>query len=253
MKSLLPAVLLALVPCTDGLQAAMIMIDDFGAPNPAAVFLIKMGHPNSVPVEQGGLPSIVGGERDVLVSVQGEPSVQSAQMLIGHEDSLFGRGVFQIATARDPGTVVTLQYDGEDIDGNELTNSRLLSLDLTGGGTNTDLVIEFLSVDAPGADGLDLQIRLTSSLGGAAVFDDIVPESMQQQSVFAPYASFNTTGEFSFAAIDSIEIEFNRVALTDIDFEIGSISTVPEPTAGLLLALGMTAAGLPRRRFRQGS
>ncbi len=223
-------------------NAAPIVIDDFSTPDPAPFFLVGFTHLNDLLVEQPGLSEAVGGERDILIEVLGTLNIQSAQLLTGTDRSLFSQGVMQVATAREPATTVTLQYDGTDDDGNALLNSRLLNLDLTDGGTNDRLEIEFLTVDAPASLGLDFVITLTSP-GGTAVLAELIPESGLPAVHVSPFAAFAADPGFSFSDVDSMEFSFNGSGVADVDFVIDRIRAVPEPSTLTLILAGLGGLG----------
>jgi hypothetical protein len=231
--------------------AAPFLIDDFASQNstfyivgsPAPVF-----YPNGKPVENSGLPTTLGGERDTLVQVLGTPKTQSAQFLLGVEPTSFPSGVFHLATAGSPASVATLQYDGDDADGSELINAHLLDFSMPPGGS---FAIDFLSIDSPGSpDGLKVDILLTSIGGGSASFNDFAPETSEPVTFSAPMASFLKTPTFDAAHISSITFVFNQAALTDADFTIDNLRAVPEPSAFALAALAGLAAIGWRRRVR---
>jgi hypothetical protein len=225
--------------------AVPLMVDDFESPDPAGVRLIGVSQPNSQPFQELGNPITLGDQRDVLVSVQGTPKPNSAQVLIGYEDQLFNKGVFQVATASDPGSVITLQYDGVDSNPVELTNAHSLLERVVGG-----LTIDFLTVDAPFGGNLDVTITMHSN-GATATYAGSAPEGATPYSLFAPYASFNAGAGFDFDAVDSFEFVFNASGHPDVDFVIDQIWTVvPEPSAFVLgcVAIAGFVAGRRVRR-----
>jgi hypothetical protein len=232
-------------------SAAPFLIDDFASQSssfyivgsPAPVF-----YPNGKPVENAGLESILGGERDTLVNVLGTPAIQSAQFLLGVEPDSFPTGVFHLATAGNPASVATLQYDGDDVDGDALTNAKLLDFSMPASGS---FQIDFLSIDSPGSpDGLKVDILLTSIGGGSATFNDFAPETSEPSTFTAPIASFLKTPEFDAAHISSITFVLNQAGLMDTDFTIDNLRAVPEPSAFALAALAGIAAIAWRRRVR---
>ncbi len=236
---------LVLLLCASNLPAAPLMLDDFETPTPPGVLLIGVNHANSKPFQQAGVPVTLGDQRDVRVDVLGTPKPNSAQVLIGHDAELFNKGVFQVATASAPGSVVTLQYDGEDVNADELTNAHGLS---TGVLPDGGVTIDFLSVDAPVAGNLDVLIRLYSE-GAVATYSGEIAESGAPSSLFAPYASFDVGDGFSYGAVDSFEFVFNSPGQVDVDFVVDQIWTVvPEPSAWALGLISLACIGFATRR-----
>ena len=91
-KAALAAAMLAL-GMEGAAEAAPLLIDDF-ASRSSAFYIIGTPappfFPNAQPVEESGLPTTIGEERDTLVEVLGTPNAQSAQFLLG------GRGLPEI-------------------------------------------------------------------------------------------------------------------------------------------------------------
>lgn len=229
-------------------SASTLMVDDFESPTPASVNIIGITHGNGVPMQFSGLPLTIGSQRDVKVDVQGTPKANSAQILIGHDDQLYNRGVFQVATASSPGSVITLQYDGEDVNLDALTNAQALSTAVVPEGGVT---IGFLSVDAPNAGMLDVAIRLYSQ-DAVATYSGQIAETGTPVDFYASYDEFDVGDGFNFDVITSFEFVFNGAGLVDVDFAIDQISTtVPEPNSLVLLALAGIAALGVRRRIRR--
>jgi hypothetical protein len=230
-------------------NAAPLLIDDF-ASETSHYYIIGAPTPpfyaNGLPVETGGLASTLGGERDALVQVQGTPTPQSAQFMLGVDNVSFPSGVFYVATAGSPASVATLQYDGDDSDGASLTNAQLLDFALP---PNGGFEIDFVSIDSPGSpQGLKVDIHLTSLGGGTASFNDYAPETAEPTTFSAPLASFLKSAEFDATHISSITFVFNGALLADADFTIDNLRAVPEPTAiSLAVVTGIFALAWRRR------
>jgi hypothetical protein len=225
-------------------SAAPLMIDDFETPTPAGVLLIGINQPNGKPFQELGSPVTIGNQRDVKVDVLGTPKANSAQVLIGHESDLYNRGIFQFATASDPASVVTLQYDGEDVNTDALDNAHALQqLVLPDGG----ITISFLSVDAPDGGTLDVIIRLSSN-GAEATYLGNINETGDPTSLFASYSEFDVGDGFNFANVNSFEFVFNSAGKVDVDFVVDQIWTVvPEPSTWVLSLLSLTGMAMARR------
>lgn len=231
--------------------AAPVLIDDF-ASRSSAFYIIGTPappfFPNAQPVEESGLPTTIGEERDTLVEVLGTPNAQSAQFLLGVNDPSFPSGVFHLATAGSPASVATLQYDGDDADGASLTNAQLLDFAVPANGW---FEVDFLTIDAPGSvDGLKVDIHLTSIGGGTASYSAFAPETATPADFVAPLASFTQSVDFDAAHISSVTFVFNSAGLADADFTVDNLRAVPEPAAISLAAVACLAvfAGLRRKR-----
>jgi hypothetical protein len=247
VKTLCQAIAVVLLMSARQAAAATLTLDDFENPMPAEVILAGITHENGIPLQHSGLPLTVGGQRDVKINVDGTPKPNSAQVLIGHDEELFLRGVLQVATASSPGSIVTLQYDGLDSNPVALTNSHGLNMVVAPDG---GITIDFLTVDAPEIGLLDVAIRLYSN-DAVATFSGAVPETAVPLSFYADYDEFDVGEGFSFDTVDSFEFVFNGSALVDIDFVVDSISTtVPEPGTLAIACLGIVAAFVVRRRSR---
>lgn len=245
-KASLLAFILALVTAAPA-GATVMTLDDFETPEPADVMLIGFTHPNGKPLQYSGLPDTIGSQRDIKVDVQGAPKANSAQVLIGHDDSLFNHGVFQVATASSPGSIITLQYDGVDDNPEQLTNAHSLSMFVVPDG---GITIDFLTVDAPGGGMMDIAVRMFSN-GAVATYSGSVAETAVPVNHVIDYDLFDIEPGFSFDDIDSFEFVFNSSGLVDIDFAIDRITTVvPEPSSVVLATLCAAGLWVARRRAR---
>ncbi len=250
-------------------HAGTIMIDSFDNPqDPSDPCLLLV--PGESPREDGN-PSamensfleILRGERDVFVKAHGTPLSISASVVAGYEPS-YDKGILAFATYGfsnfGSASHLVLQYDGYDDDESKiawpiLTNSEQLNTYLTDGGTNDAFVFDFISLDA-GSDrtSLDLRITVNGPDGRWAVYKGTIPETHEafQHRVEFTDVGWEIIGVAPFDAATSVTFTFNDpdAAVMNVDFELDSISTVPEPSTLVMLALGcLIGAGV--RRFRR--
>src|SRR5687768_14769107 len=189
---------------TAQLRAAPIVIDDFAQPNPQQFYVIAAINADPL-LHKTAHASILGGERDLLVDVVGTSNLTSASGTIGGGLYDFG--------SQD--TVQTqLQYDGVDADQllptRALVNAQGLSVDLTGGGTNGQLVLSFTNLDAgEESDTLPVSITLTGPAGATASFTGTIPEGIAPFDYVVPFASMSTAGGFPFGNVTSIGLTLN--------------------------------------------
>jgi len=208
--------------------ASDIVIDTFELPAAASNSIINLNSPDPTLLEQvaGG---VLGLERDVLVNVNGAPVPISAAFSLGG-------GEFEFITSFSPGTTARLQYDGLDADNPgppaSLVNSNGLLVDLTSGGANTELRLDFLSIDGGSGTTLGIIIRLQSGAGETATLAADIPQDANPSSFFASFASFATTAGFSFAAVTSIEVDFNPTAVERVEFRLDQITATRQNPGG---------------------
>lgn len=205
-----------------------VLIDSFDSPGIPAQFIINLTSLDPTLAKQTA-PSAIGGERDLLVDVAGTSTPISAAIELGG-------GNLNFTTAVTPGTVGTLQYDGIDADipgpPAALINSQGLGVDITRGGINSHIRLDFLRVDGGNATQLDYQVLLTSTGGGTAVATNNVPQSVGPISDFVPFFSFAQAGGFSFQQVTSIEFVFNPMAVARLEFVLDLATITTEVPGG---------------------
>jgi len=217
-------------------------LDDFADPTPQAVVVIDAIHPNPTLIETPSF-SVLGGERDVLLTVSGTVSPVSFSGTIGDGQFLFGSATGLSATA------ATIQYDGADTDvwgppASLVNSERLGNVDLTAMGSG--FVLDFQSIDGGNRSDTDIEIEVHSNALSAA-FAGVIPDSAVPFTYAVDFASF--VGDDVFTAATSITVRLNPNGVPDVDFVLSRID-VPEPVAAALLAIG--AVVLLRRRRRAG-
>ena len=225
-------------------SAAQITIDDFGQPSPQTFYVIAAINADPL-LHKTAHPSILGGERDMLVDVIGNASLTTAAGTIGDGTLDFG--------SSGP-VVVGLQYDGLDADQllptRALVDGQGLSVDLTDAGANNAFRLDFDSVDGgPPSTPLSYSITLTSPLAGVAVLSGSLAETATAQTYLLPFAAFTPSVNFSFANVSSITLVLNGGATQpDADFKVSLFAAVPEPHSVMLLAMGGVAVVLAARK-----
>lgn len=235
--------LLVVVPAADAT-----LIDEFDFPNPGEVLFLRGKNPAPTSAallkHKHAFAKIVGGERDTFIEVLGVPQLISAGALVGYDPDYFLTAL-QIQTYGEPGTIVTLQYDGVDtgdtVDGG-LDNARGLACDLTDEGINTALLLRFAGSDGADPDGLDLQITATNPLLGSATLREThyIPNSLGPLEYFVEFTDFNVADPGSFfRQVDSLTFVFNGDGTPNVDYEIDLIVAVSEPATLVLLGFGI--------------
>ncbi|KKL06639.1 hypothetical protein LCGC14_2594010 [marine sediment metagenome] len=207
-----------------------IVIDSFAAPAAganffsfdAALFPSLVGdQPATIPTTDSS--SILGDDRVLEVEVVGTPDWKSASGTVGSVNE-----VLSVATWGDPGSKVRLDYPGLSVD------------DLTDGGTNDAIAFAFNFLEA---GDLNVQITVTGD-GGTAVFDSAtsagdVAQSSTPFTYAAPFDEFVVDVGDPLGNADTISIVLNNPAggpVTNVDFELSSVTAVPEPSTLAMLA-----------------
>ncbi len=203
-------------------------IDNFSDPTPATVFFINALNPDPFFRQDAGA-GIIGGQRDLLVDVLGPANPISANGFVG--TIAVNNGVFNLGTATNgPGSQVTMQYDGLDVDSAALNNAMGLTSDLTANGNN-GIRLDFHFLQVGTGTTMDLQIGATGP-GGSASFSGLITQNPGGFSVFVPFSSFSTAGTFSFADVSSLTFKFNTAGVQDVDFEIDQIVAAQQRNTG---------------------
>ena len=176
-------------------------------------------------MRQHAVAGVIGGQRDMLVDVNGIPTPISANGVVGG-----AAGSYFFASAGAPGSRVTIQYDGVDVEAHgALVNQLGLSEDLSAGGLNTHLRMRILRLDAgqPGINTMQIVVTMTSA-GGSASYTGLVTEDPVGNPFLhlIPLSSFTTAGLFDFSAATSVTVEFNDPSQEDVDIEVDFIDLV---------------------------
>ncbi len=241
-----------------GALADTIVIDDFSAPGPGeAFFTFDLTGPSLVPkspvlVETDGV-DILGGQRDLLVEVDGPPSIISASGQVGAD-----AGLLQVATFGQSGTTAFLQYDGVDGGDSEATglddNLGLAGFDLTDGGENNRLEMAFMGVDSGDSPSRTMGILITAvGAAGTSTATVAASDSLGLLVVVVPFSSFSDPSVLQ--SIDSLTFALNGdgAPTANVDFTLDHIKSmpipIPEPSTLIMLSgLAVCLFCMARRR-----
>jgi hypothetical protein len=210
---------------------AAITIDNFDAPSSEEATVIDLqtgGDPYAI--NQHDDASILGGQRDVLIEVQGTSSLTSYAGTIGG-------GTFDFISD-SPGSIATMQYDSVDTEsGSSLSDAEALGgMDLTESGSSDRFRFEFLSADL----GFDLSVTVQGG-GNTASFVGSVASSETPFTYDIAFSSF-AGDQSAIQNADSVTFDFNSAGQADRDFDLDQIGTaVPTPGS---LATGLVAGGV---------
>ena len=211
-----------LVPSTD---ASIIVIDDF---EEGTIDLEASNAVPSVELLDQATTSAIGGYRDTAVLL-------ISPYLSASANSNPIPGVIAFSSGSQSTGQFTLVYDGDG-------NVGLGGVDLTDGGVNGFLNIDFTSADL----GAEIEIRLQDTGGNGEYLSQILAGG-------PGVVSFHLS-DFADAGVDltSIDlIELNITGQEDGDYTIDSIAaTVPEPgTIAIWSMLGIGMAFYVRRQY----
>jgi len=211
------------------------------------------------------LGGILGGERDVLVTVDlgpGESALPNSVMAgIGRPQV----GLLEVATSGIHGTRIEIQYDGVDAlspGGGDSGGSALIDVlsigdvDLTQGGTNDRL--RFMVNSAQAQDGVNLEVVVevrgpNNEFGSGAKFWLDSQTAAFYDLMFSDFQfAEGATEQSLFSGVQSIKFIFNPNFVANADFEIDSIAVVPEPSTLALAGLAGLAGIVCQWRKRRG-
>ncbi len=227
--------------------AGPVTIDNFTQPNPFQYFAVGSGMDTSEEISETSSGAI-GGQRDVLASVVGQAKPNSFVGTVGYIPQNAMNAV-EVGTNGNSPTVATLQYSGIDPfnTSTSLVSSHGLGgglgVDLTGGGTNTEFLLQFISSDAQPSVGLDVQITITSPGGKSSTVKGFAPNSPSSFNFMLPFFGPNgLQGNASLTDVTSITYVFNGIdKAPNVDWEIKSLAVTPEPGGAFLM---LSASGL---------
>ena len=220
-----------------GAWAAPVVVDDFE--DGLANLIVDDGYDFSTSDSdtQAGLDAsaVIGGQRDAsLAFVSG---VEYARVRINRRDS----GVFSFAEDTDTKANATLSYGlGGD-----------LEADLTDGASNNAFLLVFNTADLVG----QVTIAITTTeTGGSSTWMGPTPSGIYNVDTdflvaFTDPGWVDVAGGADLTDVDTIAITFTGVE--NGDYIVNEITTVPEPGAATILALGTMLLIRRRRRRRE--
>ncbi len=244
-------------------RAATITIDPFEAPDPGEAFFTfnSEDDPPFVPRQRALLETsdggILGGERDVLMEVVGAPTVFSGSGEVG-----LPSGILQFGTYGEAPVKISLQYDG--LDAGDSTADGLVDaegladVDLTDGGSNWALEMQFVSLDAGDDPMTDMTLKITAvGDGGSATYEGLIAESVDPFEIRIPFADFSDSSVMESVGSLTFSLNGSAAPTANVDFELDNLAAVPEPsTLILLIALAgcsLVTTGIVRHRGRNRS
>lgn len=219
-------------------SSAVLMIDDFenGDTN---LTVEGTAPPNSKMNMQYGLSGVVKGKRYSYVQLDSGPDSLTTRV------NYFDSGVFALSSGYNTRGQAQLGYGDDDY----------LNWDITDGGTNSLLIVEFLTADLAGI----LDVRLTTGYGGGSstwtgptpggLFN--TPTEMMIPLSGAGWTDHSVDGPADRTDIDLIRITLHGVENGDYAIEQIYINT-PEPASLALLSIGALAILKRRRVIHQG-
>lgn len=208
--------------------AETIVIDDFDAPDDPVVAAPGMPggvNPTLVHTVDGG---ILGGQRDVILTVVDTPTPASFIGEIGGGSFLFNSSV--------PGTIARLQYGAAG--------------DVASTSSTFDLWLQF--VDGGNFQATGIEVDVHSSTGGLATFAGTIPDNAGPSIYQIYFGDFDGDVLGVFGDVDSIEFRFNPAGNNNVDFALNNIQIdgepIPEPSTLAMLAAGLVGLLIYARR-----
>ena len=165
--------------------------------------------------------------------------IHSGVLLLGDVSAAEMRPVARAVEACFPDSEIRRRPDVADIDGLDAdvpgppaslqSASGLPSVDLTGGGTNQFLRLDFAAASG-GPQGLGVSIVLNKGVA-AASYAGWVPNTATGASMVVPFSAFTVWGAFSLTGVTSMDLMFNGAAIIMVTF-----ARYLQPVAGFELA-----------------
>lgn len=204
----LVTIILVMMPQT--IQASTLPVDEFDAVVSGLVVIANSGTTTASGTVDH--PSIMGGERDILVTyISGAGNVTARSVNPG--------GIF--AHAQDPGIRgrTTLTWDGDDNDATILNPIGLGGINLTNP-TNDAFLLYLVSSD------VNTQVRIRVYTDGANWSEAIIAVTANTtgQLVAVPFASFvmgtGASGVANFGNVGAIELMLNSGVIASLDLDM---------------------------------
>jgi hypothetical protein len=230
-------------------HATIYNLDDFKWPQPPVE--VRIGdepgdHPNNTPYKMQA-SGVVGGERDILVEVLGDPGPETASFSLGASPGYFKEGVFEVSTTGSLSTRVTIQYDGIDADDGGMTNAEglwhgvsrwsMFRVDFYRSAGITGFTVEMTGAGGEWARG-----------GGGRMYN---MSDRLVAIVSPPISQFEQSPGFATAPITSYTFHFGTDGSPGSDFQLANLRIIPEPHSWVLLFGGCLGATMLVRRQRR--
>jgi hypothetical protein len=167
-----------------------------------------------------GLSEVIGGERELSLTVNSNTGSQLASLNVS--DGLLN---FNNGTGVDSTAMVT--WDG-------IASGGLGGEDVTNGGLSFAIVVNVVAADLGGMIRLDIE---DTGAGSAFVTQAIGPGAGAFVLPFASFAGVN------FGALDLVKLTITGPDALDVSIDFIETSQVPEPSTMLLSGLALLALG----------
>lgn len=217
-----------------------ILIDDF---NTVQTITVTSGGANpKTATSSSAAPFAIGGTRDFIVTRVGGLST------ITTSSNPFGGGAFYHESGSATTGSTTIYYDG--------TADALLDTDGLGGVNLTDVTglgYAFFFENVLADLGAFIGIRVYSDSGDPLEYSEAsttVPVGGAFTDITVPFSIFTSgpNGPADFSSVGAIEITIGNGSIPSLDFQMDSITIIPESSStALLLGAGLLAFRRKRR------